>query len=114
MPGSARGRTRGITASTPRRSRSGPGRSEAIVVRVLTVNVGSSSIKLRLVEDGRAAASADIASGEAGDLDDAAGDAILEWDRPDAVAHRIVHGGTRFRGPVLLDDAAIRGIEELA
>lgn len=83
-------------------------------MRVLTVNVGSSSIKLRLVEGGRSVASADVASGQAGDLDDVIGEAILEWDRPDAVAHRIVHGGTRFRAPALLDDAAIGGIEELA
>jgi acetate kinase len=30
-----------------------------------------------------------------------------------AIGHRVVHGGTRFTGPALLDDDAIAGIEEL-
>jgi acetate kinase len=34
--------------------------------------------------------------------------------RLDAVGHRVVHGGTRFGDPVLLDDDAIAAIEELA
>ena len=34
-------------------------------------------------------------------------------DRPDVVAHRVVHGGEQFHGPVLLDEAAISGIEKL-
>lgn len=31
----------------------------------------------------------------------------------DAVGHRVVHGGPRFRAPTLLDDAVVRAIEEL-
>lgn len=31
-----------------------------------------------------------------------------------AVAHRVVHGGDRFAGPALIDDAALAGIEALA
>ena len=32
----------------------------------------------------------------------------------DAVGHRVVHGGTRFRSAVVVDDRVLRGIEELA
>src|SRR6185437_10307932 len=38
-------------------------------------------------------------------------------ERPAAVAHRVVHGGTRFTGPALIDDgarAAIAALSELA
>ncbi|GLZ48871.1 hypothetical protein Acsp06_50560 [Actinomycetospora sp. NBRC 106375] len=30
--------------------------------------------------------------------------ATPEWPTPDAVGHRVVHGGTRFRDPVVVDD----------
>ncbi|MEV4393137.1 acetate kinase [Nonomuraea sp. NPDC049607] len=33
---------------------------------------------------------------------------------PDAVGHRVVHGGTRFTGPALVDDDVIAAIEDLA
>jgi acetate kinase len=32
----------------------------------------------------------------------------------DAVGHRVVHGGTRYRDAVRIDEAVLRGIEELA
>ncbi|MER6950590.1 acetate kinase [Nonomuraea sp. NPDC000554] len=38
----------------------------------------------------------------------------LRADPPVGVGHRVVHGGTRFREPVLVDDAVIAAIEELA
>ena len=37
----------------------------------------------------------------------------LVKDRPDLVAHRVVHGGERFDGPVLVDEKVIAQIEEL-
>jgi acetate kinase len=67
---------------------------------VLAVNAGSTSVKLRLVgEDGRASA--------VGSIDEAPGDL-------DAVGHRIVHGGERFREPALLDDAAMEALAGLS
>lgn len=57
---------------------------------VLVVNAGSTSLKLSVVE-------ADAESTELDSLGDAPADV-------DAVAHRIVHGGRRFREPVLVDD----------
>jgi acetate kinase len=69
-------------------------------VRVLVVNAGSSSLKLRLLgHDDELLASPGI-----DDLAD------LE---PDAVGHRIVHGGTRFRDAVVIDDAVRDALSEL-
>jgi acetate kinase len=70
---------------------------------VLVINAGSTSVKLSLVDDeGRASAIGSAGEAPAG----------LE-----AVGHRIVHGGERFRAPAVLDDAAVealRGLSALA
>jgi acetate kinase len=72
-------------------------------VRVLVVNAGSSSLKVDLVDEGRA---------------------VRHWtglpDRPpevDAVGHRIVHGGADLTEPVVIDAAVerrLRALVELA
>ena len=69
-------------------------------VRVLVVNAGSSSLKLRLLGDGdELLGTRDLAPGDdVGPALDALGDA-------DAAGHRIVHGGERFRAPAVIDDA---------
>ncbi len=73
-------------------------------MRLLTVNAGSTSLKLAEVLDGRAVRTFDS-------LDDVLGDAP-----PDGVVHRVVHGGDRT-APVILDDTvltALRALTELA
>ena len=71
---------------------------------VLVVNAGSTSLKLHLVsEDGEAV--------RVGDLDE------VDPAGLDCVAHRVVHGGERFREPVLVDadvHAELRRLEPLA
>jgi len=68
-------------------------------VRVLVVNAGSSSLKLNLV-DGR-----DVTETY---------DRLPEQPPPvDAVGHRIVHGGTDFLAPVLVDAHVERRLREL-
>jgi acetate kinase len=83
-------------------------------VRVLVVNAGSSSLKLRLLGPGdELEAERDLAP----DDHDALAAAAAELPRPDAVGHRVVHGGERFRAPVRIDDdvvAALRGLVDLA
>jgi acetate kinase len=77
-------------------------------MRVLVVNAGSSSLKLRLLGD------ADEPLG-ARDLepDEDVGMALAELGDADAVGHRVVHGGTRFVDPVVIDDSVVAALEEL-
>jgi len=75
-------------------------------MRVLVVNAGSSSVKVRTVEpDGTVAGSADL-DANAGEFSLAAlRHALSGLGTPDAVGHRIVHGGRDFRGPVRVDES---------
>ncbi len=101
---------------------------------VLVVNAGSSSLKYQLRAAGGDGAGPDgvgevLAKGTVEELGGAGGghDAALTRVLDDisaarpgaldglvAVGHRVVHGGTRFTGPTLVDDEAERGIDELS
>jgi len=90
---------------------------------VLTVNTGSTSVKLTAfrIETRPGAAQPVPARLKAqhltgSRLDPAASlrGFLAQMTRPTAVAHRVVHGGTRFTGPTLIDDAARRAIGELS
>jgi acetate kinase len=77
-------------------------------VRVLAVNAGSSSLKLALVDDGRAVASLDLDAGS----DELAG-ALDRLGAADAIGHRVVHGGERFSAPAVIDDAVVAALDDL-
>jgi acetate kinase len=78
-------------------------------LRVLVVNAGSSSTKLRVLEpDDRLAASADLPAPNAADVVDAVEQVVRGFGRIDAVGHRVVHGGMEYRGAVRVD-GAVRG-----
>jgi acetate kinase len=89
------------------RARGGsPGRARldlaALSAPVLVVNPGSTSLKLSVVR---------------GDEGSPVGSLEAAPDDVAAVAHRVVHGGDRFREPVLVDDKVeevLRGLVELA
>jgi acetate kinase len=82
--------------------------------RILVVNAGSSSLKLRLLDPADTLlAETDLPPPRGADDADAVRAAIAPFGTVDAVGHRVVHGGTRFTGPVLLDEASIAGIREL-
>lgn len=83
-------------------------------MRVLVVNAGSSSLKLRLLDDNDVLEqSADLPAGTDG-VDTADLGALLAgWVRPDVVGHRIVHGGMLFSGPVRIDEAVRKQLGEL-
>lgn len=86
--------------------------------RILVVNAGSSSLKLRVLgPDDRVVASADLPAPR-GSTDAAAlGDSIRGLGKVDAVGHRIVHGGSQFSSPVLIDaaiEARLRALIDLA
>lgn len=72
------------------RSATGPGPAEPFVAPILVVNAGSTSLKLHIVD-------ADGDSTEVEAFEQAP--AGIE-----AVAHRVVHGGDRFRDPVVVDE----------
>ncbi len=77
-------------------------------MRILVVNAGSSSLKLRVLdeqEEIRAQVDVPTSGGtfDAGAL----GDALRNVGHIDAVGHRIVHGGTEFTSPVLIDDQVV-------
>src|SRR5439155_4036861 len=94
-------------------------------MRVLVLNAGSSSLKASVVDSssGEALAqevtsswSADEGSREA--RRKIVASAIGKVRDPDggtaeAVGYRVVHGGTTFRGPTLIDDSVVARIEAL-
>ncbi|HLI56295.1 MAG TPA: acetate/propionate family kinase, partial [Actinomycetota bacterium] len=85
-------------------------------MRVLVVNAGSSSLKLRLLDD----ACQLVATGEFGGGTpdpEALGSWLTGAGSIDAVGHRIVHGGTEFTGPVRIAgdvEARLRALTDLA
>ena len=84
------------------------------VVRVLVVNAGSSSLKLRLLDYTDAMlASADLPAGATSVDTEAVSAAVQDWPVPDAIGHRVVHGGTRFAGPVRVDSTVRGQLDEL-
>ena len=87
-------------------------------MRILVVNAGSSSLKLRLLGgDDELLASADLPAPRGEAEASTLRTAIAGFGRVDAVGHRIVHGGTAFTGPVQLTpeiQAALAGLTDLA
>ena len=83
-------------------------------LRVLVVNAGSSSLKLRLLDvHDRVLARWDLPVA-AGTIDRGAlAQTLADHGPPDAIGHRIVHGGRRYLGPVRLDDAVERDLRLL-
>jgi acetate kinase len=83
-------------------------------MRVLVVNAGSSSLKLRLLDaEDRLVDHVDVEV-RAGRFDQSAvADAIRAWTPVDAVGHRVVHGGREFVEPALLDGAVRTRLAQL-
>src|SRR3954451_6301431 len=75
--------------------------------RILTINVGSSSLKLSIIDNGRrlplSASSVEQACSQ------------IAAEKPvDAVAHRIVHGGARIRSATVVDDDVAAELQRLS
>ena len=83
-------------------------------MRVLVVNAGSSSLKLRVLDaDDSALTSSDLPAVQ-GQADLAAiAEAVRGAGVIDAVGHRIVHGGAMFTGPVRIDRGVQTQLREL-
>jgi acetate kinase len=83
-------------------------------VPVLVVNAGSSSLKLRLLDDeDTISRSTDLPAGPAGLDTSRLGEVLGGWAKPDLIGHRIVHGGTIFTGPTLIDDQVREQLRDL-
>jgi acetate kinase len=96
-------------------------------VRVLVLNPGSSTLKAAVLEppDRTPIASVEVERGDdASRIGDASGAVARAFgalaregasvDRIRAVGYRVVHGGSRFREPAVIDDAVVAAIDELA
>ncbi|HSC04906.1 MAG TPA: acetate kinase, partial [Solirubrobacteraceae bacterium] len=84
-------------------------------MRVLVVNAGSSSIKLSLIgPDDDSLVERELAAPQS-TVDPASLRAVLAdgLEAADAIGHRIVHGGERFRHAVLIDAEVEGALHEL-
>jgi acetate kinase len=91
-------------------SRAELGNSGAAVV----VNAGSSTLKVRVLDPaGTAGASFDLDPWDGGADHPELADFLASVADAAVVGHRVVHGGTRFRNPVLIDDAVVDAIADL-
>ena len=83
-------------------------------MRVLVANAGSSSLKLRVVDEAdEVVARAEVPAVERLPPPDELAGILAELAPYGAVGHRVVHGGEEFRGPVVLDAATRARIEGL-
>jgi acetate kinase len=83
-------------------------------MRILVVNAGSSSLKLSLVDERDELVSSESLPASRGRVDEGAlRTAIGAWAPIGAVGHRIVHGGTEFLEPVLLDERVVQRLRAL-
>jgi len=87
-------------------------------VRILVVNAGSSSLKLALLDrDDETLGARELEAPGGRAPEGALASTLDELGAPDAVGHRIVHGGPRLTAPALVDDElrdALRDVAALA
>ncbi|HEU5031490.1 MAG TPA: acetate/propionate family kinase, partial [Spirillospora sp.] len=83
-------------------------------MRVLTVNPGSSSVKLALLEaDDTTSVHIELPTGGADREAERVIASISRLPRPDAVGIRFVHGGRDYTHPVLIDDEVTKRLYHL-
>jgi acetate kinase len=83
-------------------------------MRILVVNAGSSSVKLRVIDDGDRV----VAASDLGPPDPGLADQLADFVRPhagtiDAAGHRVVHGGPRYTRSLVVDDETRAELEAL-
>jgi acetate kinase len=82
-------------------------------VRLLVVNAGSSSVKLSVLDGTRLLDARDLPAERATIDADRLVAEVEDLGPVDAVGHRIVHGGARFRGPVQVDAEVVAALTDL-
>jgi acetate kinase len=87
-------------------------------MHILVVNAGSSSLKLRVLDENDAVlASKDLPKVSPDDLGPMLADFLDTGPTIDAAGHRVVHGGSAFTHPIVLDegiDEALQALVDLA
>lgn len=91
-----------------------------LIMRVLALNCGSSSVKSALIDTAQESRLQEIHVESVGaDLAAAVDELLAKYRRvvasmaPEAVVHRVVHGGEKFREPIRLNDGVLDEIEQL-
>src|SRR5919204_967939 len=74
---------------------------------ILAVNAGSSSVKLRLLDGDRVVDASDLPPMDEAETPDRLEAFIREAREPDAIGHRVVHGGTDLRESVIVTDEVV-------
>jgi len=82
------------------------------LMRLLTVNAGSSSVKVSMLDGDTTVVEARLPAPGAGTVEPLR--RLLEEQCPEATVHRIVHGGHLFREAIVVDQGAESQIEALA
>jgi acetate kinase len=83
-------------------------------MRILVVNAGSSSLKLRLLDDSDSLVESVDLEADAGRLSETeVRRALAGWGDVDAVGHRVVHGGRVYTRPVTIDDSVLTDLAPL-
>jgi acetate kinase len=82
-------------------------------MRILVVNAGSSSLKLSLLDADELVGAAVLPMDDGRFDPDRTARFVADAGALDAVGHRIVHGGTDFTGPTLLDARVRQRLERL-
>jgi acetate kinase len=84
------------------------------IVRILVVNAGSQSVKLRVIGDG----DEELAATDLGPPDEKLasqlGRFLEDAGEVDVAGHRVVHGGSVFTEPVIVDDRVRAALEDLS
>lgn len=85
------------------------------MVRVLTVNAGSSSVKLHVVaDDDEVLKAAELRAPEGRGGEEAVRDFIADVPAVDAAAHRFVHGGPALTDATRIDETVVETLTALA
>ncbi len=83
-------------------------------MRVLVVNAGSSSLKLSVVDGDRVEQTTTVERWHGGDDLGPLEEFLAEAPDVDAVGHRVVHGGPRYRTSVRVDDGVVDYLGSIA
>jgi acetate kinase len=87
----------------------------AVLMRVLVVNAGSSSLKLSVLDaDDKVVAARTIERWTGGQETGPIREFLSRTGHVDAVGHRVVHGGPRFTTAVTVDDSVLAELESTA